>query len=793
MFAHVSKFFSSLADGSNPAARGLAALWLAIALLCGGWAGYRIIAGAPLETNLLALLPATERNPRAEQAVNVLAESLGNRAVFLVGHADAAAAHAAARRFASELRAANAFRLVNDAAPRADASVLTNLYGPYRFGLLSPADHAALANPAFDADARLARRLHQPLRTGIATDLASDPYGLLQNWLGSLPLMQSKLMVEDGQMIVRGPDATWVLILAELPGSAYDNAVQTATIRAVASAETALNRDWQQARLLRTGGVFYGAAARASAQGEMDLIGAGSLIGILLMLWLLFRSIRPMALGMLTVAIGIAFATAAVLGVYGHLHLITLVFGASLIGEAVDYAIQVFAAQLGAGAAWEPKAAIRRLLRPLAVALATSLIGYGALALTPFPAIGQIALFAFVGLAAAWISVILLLPHLATKPLRRDAEAATRWPRAFLEFWRRCITPRRVLVIAGLTIVVSIPGWLMLAADDDIRQLISRPPQLVAEETQIRELAGFSGGSRFFLVEGADSETVLQREEALTARLTGAPGLSGYLALSAFVPSAVRQADNHRLMTQALLAQPSAAADRLAAAGFRDDVAAKWIADATAATPPLTLDTWLASPLATPWRHLALAGGGATLVIPQGDDGSADLVALAQGLPGVTAVDKAGSVSKLFRQYRQWGSAWLPAAALIVFAVLAWRYGPRNGAATLLPTLLASGLALAIYGYLGQALTLFGLMGLMLVLGVGVNYAIFVVEAGDRAPAPFAGVLLSAATTMLSFGLLSLSSMPALRHFGLVLLIGVFASVALAPLALTLWKPRCAD
>ncbi|MGE5385934.1 MAG: MMPL family transporter, partial [Betaproteobacteria bacterium] len=633
MFVHVSKFFSSLIDGSGPAARRIAVLWCLGAVLCGAWAGYRILTGAPLETNLLALLPTTERNPRAEQAVNVLAESLGNRAVFLVGDADAAAAHAAARRFATELRTAKAFRLVNDAAPRADASVLTTLYGPYRFGLLSTGDRSSLAAPGFDAEARLARRLHQPVRTGIATDLAADPYGLLQNWLGSLPLMQTRLMVEDGQMIVRGADATWVLILAELPGSAYDNAVQTATVDAVAGAEAALKRDWPQARLLRTGGVFYGAAARASAQGEMDLIGVGSLGGILLMLWLLFRSIRPMALGMLTVAIGIAFATAAVLATYGHLHLITLVFGASLIGEAVDYAIQVFAAQLGAGREWEPKAAIRRLFRPLAVALATSLIGYGALALTPFPAIGQIALFAFVGLAAAWISVFLLLPHLATKPLQRDAATATRWPRAFLEFWRRRITPRLALGIAAIAILVSLPGWLRLAADDDIRQLISRPPQLVAEETQIRELAGFSGSSRFFLVEGTDSEAALQREEALTARLAGAPGLSGYLALSGFVPSAARQADNHRLMTKALLDPPDAATARLTAAGFRDDIAVKWIADAAAGTPPLTLEHWLASPLATPWRHLALAGGGATLVIPQGDDGSANLAALAEGLP----------------------------------------------------------------------------------------------------------------------------------------------------------------
>ncbi|MBS1197769.1 MAG: hypothetical protein H6R18_1554 [Proteobacteria bacterium] len=773
-------------------AKWLAWLWLALALACGGWVVHRLTTGAPLETNLLVLLPATERNPRAEAAVNALAESLGNRAVFLVGHADATSAHAAARRFAEELRAAKSFRLVIDSAPPADVRQLTDLYDPYRSGLLSPADRAALAKPSFDASTHLTRRLHQPIRTGIATDLGSDPYGLMQNWLGSLPLMQTRLMVEDGQLIVSDGKMTWVLILAELPGSAFDHAVQTGTTHAVAAGEKVLARDWPQAKLMRTGGVFYGAQARSSAEREMNFIGAGSLLGILFLLWFLFRSVRPMALGMLTVAIGIAFATAAVFAVYGSLHLITLVFGASLIGEAIDYSIQVFAAQLEAGKSWQPQVAIRRLLRPLAVALATSLIGYGALSLMPFPALGQIALFAFAGLAAAWISVILLLPRLATKPLTRDAAAATRWPRAFLDFWRLRITPLRAFIIAGLVLLVSAPGWFHLGSNDDIHQLIAMPPQLVAEETQIRELAGFSGSNRFFLIEGASNEAALQREEALTARLKGAPGLSGYLALSAFVPSAARQADNHRLIGQTLLNPPDRAAARLSEAGFRDDIAATWLAAAARATPPLTLETWLANPISSAWRHLALPGGKATMVVPQGDNGNANFTALARDLPGVTVVDKASSVTQLFRQYRQWGAGWMPAAALIVFAVLAWRHGLRNGAVVFLPTLLGIGLALATYGYIGLPLTLFGLMGLLLVLGVGVNYSIFIVEAGDRAPAPFAGVLLSAATTMLSFGLLSFSSMPALRNFGLMLLIGVATSVLLAPLALTLWKPRCA-
>ena len=66
----------------------------------------------PLQTNLLALLPATERNPLAEEAIEKLADTVGNRAVFLVGGTSAEDAGHGARRFATALRGCVAFRKV---------------------------------------------------------------------------------------------------------------------------------------------------------------------------------------------------------------------------------------------------------------------------------------------------------------------------------------------------------------------------------------------------------------------------------------------------------------------------------------------------------------------------------------------------------------------------------------------------------------------------------------------------------------------------------------------------------
>jgi predicted exporter len=54
------------------------------------------------------------------------------------------------------------------------------------------------------------------------------------------------------------------------------------------------------------------------------------------------------------------------------------------------------------------------------------------------------------------------------------------------------------------------------------------------------------------------------------------------------------------------------------------------------------------------------------------------------------------------------------------------------------------------------------------------------------------GVLLSAATTLLSFGLLAMSAMPALRSFGATLGVGIAVSVLLAPVGMPSERRRAA-
>lgn len=777
-------------------------LWLLMALAVIGICAMQFHNKFPLQTNLLSLLPPTERNPVAEVAVKNLADTAGNRAIFLIGHPSAESATLAAQEFASNLDKDRVFRKIIADIPSVEPEQLLEVYRQHRFNLLSTADRDLLINGKVNLENRLQQKLYRPFQLGLTLLLEDDPLGFTDAWLADLPLKNLKLEPENGMLVTHNVEKwgaksnqieiTWVFVTAELQDSAYDNNVQQHVVDAVVNAETKLKKEYPDVEILRTGAVFYAEAARVSAEHEVDLIGAGSLIGMLALLYFVFRSIRPLALGLLSVGFGIGTAFVVTIWMYGEIHLITLVFGASLIGEAIDYAIQYFAAHLGAGSEWEPVSGLKRIAPGLTVALLTSLLAYSVLTLAPFPALSQIGLFALVGLSSAWLTVFLLLPALLVKPSRLDPEMAVATPKYMLSWWQSNVSKRVCYLIAGLILMVSIPGWLQLYGDDDVHLLVARPVSLATQEAKIMELSGLGNSGQFFLIEGASAEEVLVNEERLTARLASliADGkLTSYQGVSDFVPSIATQQKNRQLWADKIFANEQSLRNIFANAGLRDEVVANQIAafnDSLNGT--LIIDDWLKSPISSSARNLWLGKtnhGFASIGLPQGVSNKVNLNDVAKELEGVTFVDKASSISHLLKQYREWGGLWLLGVVVLVYSTLFVRYKGYQAAIILIPTLLAIALTLGIFGYRHNPLSLFNIMALMLVLGVGVNYAIFLREGGVHAAASLAGVLLSAGTTLLSFGLLVFSSMPALSSFGLTLLIGVGVAVLLAPMVLT--------
>jgi predicted exporter len=749
---------------------------------------------SPLQTDLLTMLPATERHPLAEEAVDRLSKASGDRMVLLVASKDDETAKDAARDLGASLGKDPVFASVIAELPPFDLDQLVTPFLPFRFHLLTQEDRAALTTPGFDPVDALKRRLNQPFGANVGARLTDDPFGWMQHWLDRQPWNRSALVPEDDLLTAHRDDGTYVLVIATLKGSSYDDTVQRRALATLDTAEKAMLAKHAGTSLLRTGAIFYAASARAGAEHDTHLVGIVSTVGIALLVLLVFRSLRPLVIAFLSTALGVVGAVVATVLVFGQLHLLTLVFGAALLGEAVDYSIQYLCARANSGTQWNAERGVRQVRPALLLALATSLLGYALLAAVPFPALRQMAVFAMAGMAVACASVFWLLPALAQKPARAPLSPA--FVRVALS-WQRIASGRRAVVGVVVLCVLAIPGWIRLGHDDDIHLLISPPAALEAQTATIRDVAGFGGGSQFWLVEGATPEEVLQREEALTDRLQDwvADGrLGGWTGITAMLPSAHRQARNIAALDP-LFTPRERMTTWLGEAGFRAEGGASFLA----AYPgrAFTLDDWLAMPAYTPFRYLWMSGGPhgvGSIVVPQGQDDAALLRTASDGLPGVSLIDKPASISALFGRYRGYADIWLGAALALVALTFAWRYGPRAAWRVVLPPLAGIVLSVAALGYLGEPLTLFHIMALMLVLGVGANYAVFLREGEPHAAhipgAAYAGVLLSAVTALLSFGLLALSSMPALKHFGLTLLLGIGFTALLAPVSVPAPKNR---
>ena len=734
-------------------------------------------------TDVMALLPHDEQSPEVGRATRQLADQVARQVVVMVGAPDWASAQKAAGAWQ---RAVDAAHAPLKASALAGAGALRDslaFYAPYRDRLLTPAQRAQLEKSAPGALVQGAlAALAQPGGGLRLADWNADPLGLWPQWWLARA-SDTRARPRDGELALSDGGLEWMVLLRETTGAAFtlsgDSPISDALAAGRAAAESAV----PGVKVIAGGVPLHAEYAASRAHLETNTIGWGSLAGVLLLAWLAFRSLWPRLLMAVSLLVGVAMALSATAWVFGEVHLLTTVFGASLVGCAEDYGLYYFASRQGAPGV-PPLRMMSTLLPGLALALLTSVVGYVALGLPPFPGLRQMALFSVVGIAGTFVTTVVWFPW-----IDRGSPGRTRfsdWIRAGFARYPRFTATRRTWIVHAALALACGAGIASLRINDDLRQLQGSPAALVDAQREIGRLLGVASPAQFFVVRGTSEDDVLRREEALKTRLDARVGdgeLAGYRALSDWVPSQARQSADAALTKRV-------EDDVIAGVGR---VLGETQQRARFDAPALTLDAWLASPAASAGRALWIGA------VPRAGDGTGfasvvmlrgvrDLAALpgiarsADGLPGVRWVDQVQSVSALLGRFRHLMSLLLVAGHAAVLLALAWRYGRRAWRAWL-PTALATAGTLALLAACGQPLQLFNVLALALLLGIGVDYGIFLLERENAdAGAAWLSVVLGAASTWLSFGLLALSSTPALHAFGLTLLFGILIVWLVTPL-----------
>jgi predicted exporter len=762
-----------------PNERNLPRLFLLLLLAVLALAGWQWRNGAPLSANLMELVPGTAPDAlelRAEQRVQ---EPLNREMLVLVGHADRQQAITMAQKLGEQWQASGLFEKVQWTL-QADLPALRTQLLQGRLAMLSTADRQQLIEHPDAFIQQRVQALFDPF-TGFSLVPSQDDWlGLTGRIQNSQPQHGSvQLDIGSGALIADADGKSWVLLRARTTGNAFDMnlPLQVAELLKHSREEAAQ----ANVQVLAASGLLYAANGQKQATREITWVGGGATLGILLLLLLAFRRFRVL-LAFVPVLAGMLFGAVACVAMFGHMHVMTLVLGSSLIGVAVDYPLH-YLSKSWSLKPWHSWPALRLTLPGLTLSLITSCIGYLALAWTPFPALTQIAVFSAAGLVGAYLSAVCLLPALLKGTDLRPAQWMLRVSAFLVNLRETLLKYVSTPILLALLIAFCVGGLVQLDSKNDIRQWIGTPQQLTDEAQTIARITGYQPTSQFFLVRASNQQQLLERQTALNERLDQLINLNklqGYLSLNQLVSQPSEQQRVREVLNRLPLFWQPLLNVGVPLAALQAELTK------LQALPTEDIDSALVGPLAEPYRTLWLGpteDGVAAMVSLQGLNNPALLQAQALDLPGVQLVDRLGELNSVFAATQISAAELKLASCVLIVLVLILPFGLGGALRIVALPLLAALCSLASLGWLGQPLTLFSLFGLLLVTAISVDYAILMREQVGGAAVSLLGTLLAALTTWLSFGLLAVSSTPAVSNFGLSVSLGLAFSFILAPWA----------
>jgi predicted exporter len=782
----------------RPSRRALWA-WLALIVLAA-----LIAAKSRYVADLSAFLPSA---PTAEQAVLLDQVKSGVAArLLLIGieGGDSAARADASRQLADAMRASGRFEAVHNGDNREFETS-----GRFLF------EHRYLLSPAVDA----ARFSVDGLRSAIDDTVAllGTPAGalikpiLLRDPTGETVRMAEAMLPthaprnEGGVWVSRDAPRAVLVATTRAPGADLDGQEQAFdTVRAAFAPQAA-----KGLRVALSGAGVFGVASRAQIKAEVERLAiAGSAIVVALLL-VAFGSLRSLAIAVLPVATGVLAGIAAVSLGFGQVHAMTLGFGTTLIGEAVDYAIYYLIqarSSVGSASDTAPGAGARRWLAhswpTVRLGLLTSLCGFAALVFSGFPGLAQLGVFSIAGLVAAAFGTRYVVPILAPDGapgvgLRRQLGRATGRAAHGLP---RLRWPLRLGAFAAVAAILLLPtAWR--------GDLVSLSPVGAAQlklDADLRTDVGASDAGTLVALSAPDEARALALAEQAGARLdklVAAGALAGYESPARLLPSPATQAAR-----RAALPDAATLTTRLAAATEGGPLPAArlgaFIADvetarsqpdvdraALAGTPIRQALDALLVPGAEgrPWRvFLNLQPGTQPIDAAQIRSALADL-------PDARVVHIKQELDAIYARYLHEALLQAVAGAVAVALLLALHLrSARRLLQVAEPIAATVVIVLGALAVAGAALGILHLVGLLLVVAIGSNYALFfdhLRQTGTADPDTLASLALANLTTVSSFGLLAVSGIPALHAIGVVVAPGALLSLLLSAAFIRAGRP----
>ena len=638
--------------------------------------------------------------------------------------------------------------------------------------------HAALVNDL----GLLSSDLGALIQPSLSADPTNEALGLLSSLSGTKgPRSRHGVWFSaDGKraLLVIHTEAAGVDIDAQQNDLAVINGAFDHARGGVAGAE--------EARVLETGPSVFAVRTRDMIKHDVTWLSLLAVLAAAGFLAFAYRSPRALVLGLLPVASGLLAATAAVALAFGFIHAVTLGFGATLIGELVDYAIYLLT-QSARGES--PGNALARIWPTLRLGALASIVGFTIMLFSSFVGFTQLGLFSIVGLVSAACVTRFVLPHVMPDDFL--AAGADILAKPLLAVTRHRRFARMIVPVVAFGAAVALAAHRGGFWDENLANLSPIPATDQALDQELRHDLGL-GDIRYFVVFRASSEQqALEQGETLAialGQLKNAQALGGF-----DIPSAILPSDATQHLRQAALPDSQTLRARLdqALAGlpFRPDAFDPFLRDVAAArSAPFLTRASLPRALGLELDSMLVRDqSGWTMVTPLRD--VADLahvsaVIAVTRVPGVAVVDLEHEFDLLLHRFQHEAIVLAVIGSLAILVVLAIGLRSLTRAGTVAAPLVASVVVTAAFLTMGGGkLSIFMVIGFLLIVAVGSNYCLFFERPEQDVQMQrrlVASIVLANLCTVSAYGFLAISRIPVLHDIGMTVAIGTFLTLLFA-------------
>jgi len=749
----------------------------------------QVLSNTQIQTDIASFMPAG-KNDQQRQLLEEIKQGSAARLwlIAITGEArdsDAQQIIFQSQKLATSLRASGLFSSVVNGPAVIDDSLLQRLFR-YRYLLDDSIQEDSFS--VTELRRALQRRLEEmtsPFSSFSKQLLVSDPTAVMRHVSDHLQGNQSTLESRNKVWYSSKKNRALLIASSKEPGSNID-AQEKAYNRILSTFKK--TRGNTNSSLIVSGAPLFAVAARDSIRKESRQLSIAAGIFMLAFMFLVFRNGTLVLLSMLPIGAGLLIATAAVSLLYGSIHGITLAFGITLLGVTIDYPVHLF---IHAKKTSSLQQAAVNIWPVLKLGVLTTALGYGAMIWTDFSGLSQLGVFSLVGLITAALVTRTLLPA-----LKRDVPGQT------------SVLQRRVLSLMNgrwkslpgiallVFMLVSLLGYKFFLPYDiwsrDIAALSPVPTELIQQDRLLRSSLGLPEATSLIRVKGTDVEDVLKKEEQLKPVLEQAIRknyITSFRSAAELLPSIHTQQ-----LRQTLLPDRETLSRRMddalqglpfRAGSFKPFLDAVENSKSLGFLKPIDLrGTIIGTALD---GLLSTSGQGVSGVIHltglQNMDALEKLIRAAT-LPQVTFINIKSGTNELMQGFRQemlQRIAWVTVVILLV--LLMGLKDILRSIRVITPVLLAVLFAALVPLWLGESLNLFHLVSLLLVAGLGLDYALFFSSIRDdqkNAGTVTYSLVICSISSLVVFAMLAFSNIPVLHAIGITVASGVVAAFVLS-------------